>query len=306
MKNIPDLPSAVRDGYLYHLGERVREERARRGMTRKILARDSGLSERYLAQLESGKGNVSIKLLRRVADALNLALPRLVGDEPGERAELQPILELLRRLSGDRLMEARALLAAHFDMPDRDARDRRIALIGLRGAGKSTLGSRLARHLDVPFIELDAEIERDFGLSLDEIFALSGQAAYRRSERRALESVLEGKPSFVLATGGSIVAEPETFEQLLSRCYTVWIKTSPEEHMGRVIAQGDFRPMADNKEAMADLERILAARGGLYAKADAVVDTAGSTVEASFRRLLEALPEAAAPGHFIRKAASRS
>ena len=283
-----------RDGYLCRLGERVREERARRGMTRKILARDSGLSERYLAQLESGEGNVSIKLLRRIGEALNLPLARLVDGEPDEPAVLRRLIEILRRLPPERLGEALALLDAHFAAPDRRARHRRIALIGLRGAGKSTLGSRLAQHLDVPFIELDAEIERDFGLSLSEIFALSGQTAYRRSERHALDGVLEGYPSFVLAAGGSIVAEAETYEELLARCFTIWIKASPEEHMSRVIEQGDLRPMSDNKEAMADLNRILVARAPLYARADALVDTAGSTVEASFREMLTIVPQTAA------------
>ena len=283
------------DGYLSRLGDRVREERARRGMTRKVLARDSGLSERYLAQLESGRGNISIKLLRRVSEALNLPLVRLVADEPEPSGDLRLILDLLRRLPADRLGEARVLLGAHFGAPDGGERRQRIALIGLRGAGKSTLGDRLARHLALPFIELDAEIERDFGLSLDEIFALSGQAAYRRSERRALDGVLERYPRFVLAAGGSIVAEPETYGTLLVRCFTLWIKTSPEEHMSRVIAQGDFRPMADNKEATADLERILAAREPLYARADATVDTSGQSVEASFCGLLAALPETATP-----------
>ena len=163
----------------------------------------------------------------------------------------------------------------------------------MRGAGKSTLGSRLARHLGVPFIELDAEIEQDFGLSLGEIFALSGQSAYRRSERRALDGVLERHRHFVLAAGGSIVAEAETYDELLARCFTVWIKASPEEHMSRVIAQGDLRPMSDNQEAMADLERILAARTPLYARADAVVDTAASSVEASFSDLLAVFRNAA-------------
>src|SRR5690349_10471575 len=234
-ESIPAVPDADRDGYLHRLGERVREERARRGMTRRILARDSGLSERYLAQLESGRGNLSIKLLRRAGDALNLPLTRLLGGEPGEPAALGRIAELRRRLPPDRRGEVRAVLDAHFAAPDREARQRRIALIGLRGAGKSTLGSRLARHLHVAFIELDAEIERDFGLSLGEIFALSGQAAYRRSERRALDGVLDRHPGFVLAAGGSIVAEPETYNELLARCFTVWIKASPEEHMSRVI-----------------------------------------------------------------------
>jgi XRE family aerobic/anaerobic benzoate catabolism transcriptional regulator len=288
-------PTRDRDGYLCRLGERVREERARRGMTRKTLARDSGLSERYLAQLESGSGNVSIKLLRRIGEALNLPLAGLVDSGPGEPAELRRLIDILRRLPPERLEEVGALLDAYFTPAERCGRNRRIALIGLRGAGKSTLGSRLARHLDVPFIELDAEIERDFGLSLSEIFALSGQSAYRRSERRALDGVLERHSSFVLAAGGSIVAETETYEELLSRCFTIWIKTSPEEHMGRVIAQGDLRPMSENNEAMADLNRILAARTPLYARADAVVDTAGSTVEASFRQMLTILPEPA-PG----------
>jgi XRE family transcriptional regulator, aerobic/anaerobic benzoate catabolism transcriptional regulator len=286
-----DETAADRDDYLCRLGERVREERARRGMTRRILARDSGLSERYLAQLESGKGNLSIKLLRRLGDALNLPPSRLLGGEPAEPAELTRIVELLRRLPSDRLGEARALLDAHFAAPDHEARRRRIALIGLRGAGKSTLGRRLAGHLDIPFIELDAEIEREFGLSLGEIFALSGQSAYRRSERRALDAALDRHPNLVLAAGGSIVAEAETYDELLSRCFTVWVKASPEEHMNRVIAQGDLRPMSDNKEAMVDLERILAARTPLYARADAVIDTAGAPVETSFSDLLALLPK---------------
>ena len=278
------------DGYLAHLGERVREERARRGMTRKILARDSGLSERYLAQLEGGKGNISIALLRRVADALNQPMARLVGDEAGTPVELRAVLELLRRLSPDEFAEAHALLVSRFASAESAGRERRIALIGLRGAGKSTLGSRLARHLAMPFIELDVEIERDFGLSLGEIFELYGQPAYRRCERRMLDNVLGNHPSFVLAAGGSLVAEAATFEQLLAQCFTVWLKAAPEEHMRRVLAQGDLRPMADNKEAMADLRRILAARNPLYAKADAAVDTSGRGPEASFRSLLAVLP----------------
>ncbi|MGH7030045.1 MAG: helix-turn-helix transcriptional regulator [Stellaceae bacterium] len=281
------------NGYLAHLGERVREERARRGMTRKILARDAGLSERYLAQLESGRGNVSIALLRRVAEALNQPVARLVGDEPSAPAELQAAVALLRRLTREELAEARALLAQRFPLPRGAARERRIALIGLRGAGKSTLGGRLARHLAMPFIELDAEIERDFGVSLGEIFALYGQPAYRRCERRMLDEALERHPSFVLAAGGSLVAEASTFERLLTQCFTVWLKASPEEHMHRVQAQGDVRPMADNadnKEAMADLRRILAARNPLYAKADAAVDTSGGSIEAGFHSLLATLP----------------
>ncbi|HEV2303397.1 MAG TPA: helix-turn-helix transcriptional regulator [Stellaceae bacterium] len=283
--------AAARDGYLCALGERVRGERARRGMTRKILARDAGLSERYLAQLEAGKGNMSIDLLRRVAAALNLPLGRLVGEEYGEPVELGLAIAALRRCSPDDLREARRMLETRFGRTERGERGRRIALIGLRGAGKSTLGRRLAQHLAVPFIELDHEIERDCGLSLGEIFALHGQAAYRRSERRALDGALDRHPAFVLAAGGSIVADAATFERLLAGCFTVWLAASPEEHMSRVIEQGDLRPMADNREAMADLKRILSVRGPLYARADATVDTAGRTLDASFRQLLAAVPQ---------------
>ncbi|HXC12650.1 MAG TPA: helix-turn-helix transcriptional regulator [Stellaceae bacterium] len=280
-----------KDDYLAQLGERVREERARRGMTRKILARDTGLSERYLAQLEAGRGNISIALLQRVAAALNRPLARLVGDDSGEPAELRQIVDLLRRLTPEQLAEVQSLIGAHFALTKRAARDRRIALIGLRGAGKSTLGSRLAHHLRVPFIELDAEIERDFGLSLAEIFALYDQPAYRRCERRVLGEIVEREPRFVLAAGGSIVAEPATYQDLLGHCFTVWLRAAPAEHMSRVQLQGDLRPMADNNEAMADLRRILAAREPLYAQADVTVDTAGHVIEASFRALLAALPQ---------------
>lgn len=287
-RRLPE-PATKRDDYLCRLGERVREERARRGMTRRILARDSGLSERYLAQLEGGKGNLSIKLLRRVGDALNLPLPRLLGGEPAEPAELGRIVELLRRLPPDRLGEAQALLDAHFAAPDRQARQRRIALIGLRGAGKSTLGRRLADDLAIPFIELDREIERESGTSLSEVFDLYGQAAFRRYERRALESVIERHDRAVIATGGSIVSEAATFDLLLSACFTLWLTAAPEEHMARVVAQGDTRPMAGNEEAMEDLRRILAGREALYSKADARVDTAGKTMAQSLRELKKAV-----------------
>jgi XRE family aerobic/anaerobic benzoate catabolism transcriptional regulator len=291
---MPDDAATGDDLYLRRLGERVREERARRGMSRRILARDSRLSERYLAQLESGKGNLSINLLRRVAGALNQPLAALVA-EPCEADGVMPVLDRLHRLSAEELASVPALLDAHFGAAhqgsaDRDGRLRRLALIGLRGAGKSTLGGRLAGHLGVPFIELDAEIERQSGLSLSEIFTLYGQAAYRRAERKALDDVLDRVPHFVLATGGSIVAEPQTYDRLLRQCFTVWLKASPREHMARVVAQGDLRPMADNSEAMADLRRILAVRGPLYARADRAVDTAGTGEEESFEALIGVLP----------------
>jgi XRE family aerobic/anaerobic benzoate catabolism transcriptional regulator len=271
--------------YLRLLGERIREARARRGMTRKLLARDSSVSERYLAQLEAGQGNISIALLRQVAQAMGLPLADLVRDEPDRPVELTLLIQTLGRLSSKELHEARRLLADAFGAAVESERRHRIALIGLRGAGKSTLGMLLARDLGVPFVELDREIERDCGTQLAEVFDLYGQAAYRRYERRALEAVIERHDRAVIATGGSIVSEPATFDLLLSACYTVWLTARPEEHMSRVMAQGDYRPMAGNAEAMEDLRQILGGREALYRKADAVVDTAGKTVDQSLQEL---------------------
>jgi XRE family aerobic/anaerobic benzoate catabolism transcriptional regulator len=283
-----EAPPADGSQFLRALGERVRDARARRGMSRKILAQDSGVSERYLAQLESGEGNVSVLLLRQIAQALSLPVTDLLREENGQPVELSLILQFLQRLPPARLGAVREQLRQQFgESPSQ--RRQRMALIGLRGAGKSTLGARLARELDVPFIELDREIEREAGTSLSEIFLLYGQAGYRRYERRALEKVLEGHERCVIATGGSIVSEPGTFDLLLSACYTVWLRAEPEEHMARVVAQGDTRPMAGNVEAMDDLRRILAGRGVLYGQADAVVDTAGRTVEQSLKELKRAV-----------------
>jgi XRE family aerobic/anaerobic benzoate catabolism transcriptional regulator len=275
--------------YLHLLGDRIREARARRGMTRKILARDSQVSERYLAQLESGQGNISIVLLRQIAHAMGLPLGDLVREEPDRPVELTLLIQTLGRLSPKDLAEARRLLAETFGAAVDSERRHRIALIGLRGAGKSTLGAMLAKAQGVPFIELDREIEHESGTRLSEIFDLYGQAAYRRYERRALEAVIERHDRAVIATGGSIVSEPATFDLLLSACYTVWITAAPEEHMGRVVAQGDTRPMAENEQAMEDLRRILAGRNALYSKADAQVDTSGKTVEQSLRELKAAV-----------------
>jgi len=285
------------EAYLRQIGERVRNARARRGMTRKILARDSGVSERYLAQLESGQGNVSILLLRQIARAMGLPLADLTREGPDRAVEFTLARQLLERLSPDELAQAHGLLRTHFGQALGSERGSRLALIGLRGAGKTTLGRRLAERLGTPFLDLGAEIERDSGMSLSEIFSLSGQAAYRRLERRALERVLQSHERAVIETGGSIVSEPGTYELLLRACYAVWIKATPEEHMSRVIAQGDYRPMAGNAEAMADLRSILAERDPLYAKADAVVDTSGQSEEESLSELLRAAgisPERAA------------
>jgi XRE family aerobic/anaerobic benzoate catabolism transcriptional regulator len=275
--------------YLRALGERIREARARRGMTRKILARDSQVSERYLAQLEAGQGNISIALLRQVAHAMGLPLTDLVREGPDRPVELTLLIQTLSRLSPKELGQARALLSETFGAAVESERRHRIALTGLRGAGKSTLGARLAKEMDAPFIELDREIERESGASLGVIFDLYGQSAYRRYERRALETVIERHDRVIIAAGGSIVSEPATFDLLLSACYTVWLTAPPEEHMSRVMAQGDTRPMADNEAAMEDLRRILAGRHSLYAKADATVDTAGKTVEQSLKELRAAV-----------------
>jgi XRE family aerobic/anaerobic benzoate catabolism transcriptional regulator len=278
---------------LAELGARVRAWRARRGMTRKQLAQDSGLSERFLADVESGKGNVSINSLELAARALNITIIDLLQDAP--RPALARVHGLLGDLDDTQLDLAYELLANSFGLDDDKGRDKRIALIGLRGGGKSTLGEQLAQQRGVPFVELDKEIEREAGTSMNEILLLHGQAGYRRYERRALFRIAEDHADgVVMTTGGSIVSERETFDLLQSRFYCVWIKASPEEHMSRVVAQGDMRPFDSTrgatKEALDDLRRILASREALYARADAVVDTASRTVKQSLKDLERAVP----------------
>ncbi|MCX7891398.1 MAG: helix-turn-helix transcriptional regulator [Burkholderiales bacterium] len=279
-----DAESREDAAFLRALGERVRQARARRGMSRRILAADSGVSERYLAQLEAGQGNVSVLLLARVAAALSLPVAELVREDEPRSLELDLIQSFLKRIPTPKLAEVRSQLVRDFGAARTD-RMHRIALVGLRGAGKSTLGARLARERGVPFIELDREIEREAGTSLSEIFLLYGQAGYRRYERRALEKVLDANERCVIATGGSIVSEPGTYDLLLATCFTVWLKAAPEEHMARVVAQGDMRPMAGSEEAMDDLRRILDNRAMLYAQADVTIDTAGKSVEESLAEL---------------------
>jgi XRE family aerobic/anaerobic benzoate catabolism transcriptional regulator len=274
--------------YLVTLGDRVREARAKRGQSRKLLAAESGVSERYLAQLEAGQGNVSILLLRQIASALELPLTELLVEDRDEAADLALTTQFLKRLPRQKLAAVRSQLVRDYGNA-RDERIKRIALIGLRGAGKSTLGAKLARALAVPFVELDREIEREAGTSLSEIFLLYGQSGYRRYERRSLERMLEKNERAVIATGGSIVSDPGTYELLLSSCFTVWLKAAPEEHMARVIAQGDTRPMAGNDQAMEDLRRILEGRAMLYRQADVVVDTAGKSVEKSLVELRKSI-----------------
>jgi XRE family aerobic/anaerobic benzoate catabolism transcriptional regulator len=256
------------------------------------------VSERYLAQLEGGTGNCSIELLRRIAGAMSVPLTELVGERPEPAIETQLLMQLLERLSPPQIAEARELLLARFGGPSSDMRRGRIALIGLRGGGKSTIGSLLADELRVPFIELDRVIEQQSGMALSELFEMFGQATFRRLERAALETILQENPSFVLATGGSLVAEPSTFELLLTSCLTVWIRARPDEHMNRVIAQGDLRPMAGNARSMDDLVQILKSREPLYAKADITLDTTGQTPQqgvAELRRALAPQSTAEAP-----------
>jgi XRE family aerobic/anaerobic benzoate catabolism transcriptional regulator len=237
--------------FLRALGQRVRLLRARRGMTRRILAAQSGVSERYISAVESGTGNGSILLLRALAGALNVGLRALLEDE------------------------SESIAAVSARLPDYR---KRIALIGLRGAGKSTLGSLLARRLAVPFLELDQEIEKEAGLGLGEIMELHGQPGFRRLERAVLDRLIATHPKAVIAAGGGIVAEAATFVRLVETCLTVWVKASPEDHMQRVIDQGDLRPMRDNRRSMADLRAILASRESLYGRADIQLETTGRNI----------------------------
>jgi len=280
-------PGHDSDPYLRRLGERVRTLRNQRGMTRKALAQHAKVSERYLAQLEVGKGNCSIVLLRRIARAIGLPVTQLVHEGAEPPLDMVLLTQFLERLPPDMLVEARKLVTEHFSSPSEDRR--RIALIGLRGGGKSTLGRLLAERLDVPFIELDREIERRSGANLSEIFDMFGQETFRRAEREALDDVLSRHPHFVIATSGSIVTEPGTLELLLASCFTVWVRAEPEEHMKRVMAQGDMRPMANNARAMEDLVSILKSREPLYAKAEAVLATTGKTPEQNLAELLRVI-----------------
>ena len=288
VKRIVSKPAKTRDPdlYLRRLGERVRTLRNQRGMTRKALAQHAKVSERYLAQLEAGLGNGSIVLLRRIARAIGLPVTQLVHEGADPALDLVLVTQFLERLSPSALAQARDLLLNHFSERSDDQRRRRIALIGLRGGGKSTLGRLLAECLDVPFVELDREIERRSGATLSEIFDMFGQETFRRAEREALDEVLRQHPQFVIATSGSIVTEPGTLELLLSSCFTVWVRAEPQEHMKRVMAQGDMRPMAGSARAMEDLISILKSREPLYAKAEAALSTTGKTPEQNLAELL--------------------
>jgi XRE family transcriptional regulator, aerobic/anaerobic benzoate catabolism transcriptional regulator len=282
ISNKPNEPEPL----LAALGERARSLRARRGLTRKAVALAAGVSERHLANLESGTGNASFLILSQVAHAMQCSLAELVGDVTTSSPEWLLIRELLEPRNEADLRRARIALAELFGTRgDAKARSHRIALVGLRGAGKSTLGQMLADDLDYPFVELSREIEKFAGCTIREIHDLYGTNAYRRYERRALEEAIQIYPEAVIATPGGIVSDAATFNELLAHCTTVWLKALPEDHMLRVAAQGDMRPMAASAEAMDDLKRILAGRLPFYAKADLSFDTSAQPLEQAFQAL---------------------
>ena len=277
--------------FLAELGRRVRHVRALRGMSRKVLARVSGISERYIAQLESGKGNVSIKLLRRAAAGMGIRVEDLVVGETAPQ-DWPIVRDLLRSASAAQIARAREILSGATPAAHDGTRDR-VALIGLRGAGKSTLGRTAAERLGRPFIELDKEIERAHGQSIGEILALYGQEGFRRREHAMLRELVARPGAMIVATGGGIVAEPLTFDLLLASFHTIWLKAAPGEHMARVRQQGDLRPMADDPTAMQELRAILTSREPLYARAHATVDTSGIAIDAAAARLIAAIAPAA-------------
>ena len=288
-------PAEDKNPFLVVLGERVRGLRARRGMTRKAVALAADVSERHLANLEYGVGNASILVLLQVAGALQCSLAELIGDVSTSSPEWLLIRELLEHRDEATLRRVREAIGSLLGTGGANAaanRSTRVALIGLRGAGKSTLGQWLAEDLGYPFVELSREIEKFAGCSIAEIQALYGVNAYRRYERRALEEAIQIYPEAVIATPGGLVSDPATFNQLLTHCTTVWLQASPEDHMKRVTAQGDLRPMAASREAMDDLKGILAGRAAFYGKAEFRLDTSAQAVEATFSALRRLVREA--------------
>jgi XRE family aerobic/anaerobic benzoate catabolism transcriptional regulator len=287
------LPAAIfagdqKDPALVALGERARALRARRGLTRKAVAESADISERYLANLEYGLGNASLLVLQQLAGALQCSVAELIGDVTTSSPEWLLIRELLEHRDETALRRVRVAIGELLGTGgDSAARSARIALVGLRGAGKSTLGQMLADDLGYPFVELSREIEKFAGCTISEIQALYGMNAYRRYERRALEEAIQIYPEAVIATPGGLVSDPATFNLLLTHCTTVWLHADPEDHMKRVTAQGDLRPMADSQEAMEDLKRILAGRAAFYSKAEFKLDTSAQALQPTFLALRE-------------------
>ncbi len=270
------------------VGDRVRKARERKGIPRRVLSEISGVSPRYLAQLEAGKGNISIGLLQRVAAALDHRIEWLVGEEDPWSSDALRVADLFRSAPAD---IRQSVLRALNPEPAKVRRARRICLIGLRGAGKSTLGALAGQALDIPFVELNAEIEEQSGMAVSEVIALYGQEGYRRLEAQAIERIIATHDTMILAAAGGVVADPETYNTLLGHFHTIWLRTTPEEHMARVRAQGDERPMAGNPEAMEQLKSILTSREAHYARAEAQLDTSGQSVDSSLARLLQLIEE---------------
>ena len=277
-ENNPDLKK---------LGERVSTLSARRGLTRKNLALIAGVSERHLANLEYGLGNASFLVLLQISNALECSLAELIGDPTTLTPEWLMIRELLSHKDETILRQVRLKITELLQQPTTNlaSNHQRVALIGLRGAGKSTLGHMLAEELGFQFVELSREIEKFAGCSVSEIQGLYGMNAYRRYERRALEETIQIYPEVIIATPGGIVSDPASFNLLLAHCTTVWLQAKPEDHMQRVIAQGDMRPMADSKEAMDDLKKILDGRKAFYSKAQLTVDTSVGNLDQTFIQL---------------------
>jgi XRE family transcriptional regulator, aerobic/anaerobic benzoate catabolism transcriptional regulator len=292
-KQLPPEAAGVSPGqapqiaaFLAAVGREVRKNRAKRGMTRRQLAAASETSERYLAQIESGAGNPSVSVLRAIAQALDLPTAALLPEHGARTVELGAILDLLAQVPEKELPGLTKEIEARVRLHSGANRARRIALVGLRGAGKSTLGRMLAQHLGWPFVELDRRVEEDYGASIPDLIEMAGTATFRRQERDALDRIVAAHERAVITTAGGIVSNPETYALLLRRSHTIWIKARPEDHMSRVMAQGDFRPMAQNRAAMADLVAILDARRADYARAEAELDTSGEAIEQSFAALL--------------------
>ena len=280
---------------LHALGDRVRALRSARALSRKVLAEQSGVSQRYLAQLEQGSGNISVVLLTRVAEALRVSITDLLSTDSAVTAEQCLIGSLVREMTPELQKACLGMLKDRFAVPA-EAR-RRVALVGLRGAGKSTLGRRLAIEIDVPFVYLGGEIEQLAGMSASEIFSLSGQAGYRRFEERALIKVLGEHEHCVIETGGSIVTDDKLRETLLGTCFVVWLFARPEQYIERLIRQGDIRPMQNQADALADLREILAERESAYMRAHASLDTSSLTVDECVHALVQAVPETAYGSH---------
>lgn len=236
----------------------------------------SGVSQRYLAQLESGEGNISIALLDRIAEALDWKIEWLVGEADPWETDFYSIVSLLQDATPHQLSKIIDVLRPGGASVQREGR---IALIGLRGAGKSTLGRLLAERLDLHFVETNDEIEKISGMAVNEVIAMYGQEGYRKLERQALERIAEAEQSVVMAAAGGIVSESDSYDFLLSHFHTIWLKAQPDEHMARVRAQGDMRPMAGNPAAMDELKAILTSRETLYNRAELMIDTSGHTVE---------------------------